>query len=484
MAKYRIETDKGTYDIETADAPAQQQQSASNPLDYRTGNTLVDAPLGVVQGALKGLGQTTYNLASAIHRIPGVGAVADRIDAATGSSAPTQEQAQQMFQPRGVGQGTGKFLEQTAEYALPETKVGAAVKGLGLGARVAAKAALGAGVSGVQSNFDPTSTAVGGVLGGAGEAAGAAYKAVKAATGTKAVTGSNVAAAFKATPTEKLKIITPAIDLLKADGVKVGDTPGEMHEAIKEQISKLSDAYQNLPANVKQRSVPARDVVQVLDKAQQGMYIPGTQQVASGNEAAFRVIQNQIQDVAGTAAQNNGNISVEQLTHLKNVANANTKFGNPDEGIYRQVGNAYRQVVDSVAPELTDLNRKYAVYQQLNQLGEKATGQMRGEAQTGLDALLGKAKAHALGATAGANVGGAIAGPMGAAAGGVLGGIIGPKLGKAAGQALQNAIDAGTFSALKPSQQLAVKVAAKAGRNSDVLRLLGKSVAMEQAAAQ
>lgn len=483
MAKYRIETEKGTYEIETADA-APQTQPQSSPLDYRTGNSLVDAPLGVIQGALKGLGQSTYNLASAAHRIPGVGAVSDRIDAAMGASAPTPEQAQQMFEPRGVGQGTGKFLEQTAEFALPASKVGAAVKGAGLLTRAAAQGVLGAGVSGVQSDFDPTSTAVGGALGAGGELAGAAVRAVKAATGTKAITGANVAAAYKATPTEKLKVITPALDYLKADGVKIGDSPSEMHEAVKGQLQKLSDAYQQLPANIKQRSVPARDVVQALDKAQQGMYIPGTQQVASGHEAAFKVIQNQIKDVAGTAAQNNGNVTVEQLTHLKNVANENTKFGNPDEGIYRKVGDAFRNVVDTVAPELTDLNRKYAVYQQLNHLGEKATGQMRGEAQTGLDALLNKAKAHALGASAGASVGGAIAGPIGAGAGSIIGGMIGPKLGKAAGQALQNAIDNGAFSALKPSQQLAVKVAAKAGRNSDVLRLLGKSVTLEEATAQ
>jgi hypothetical protein len=176
---------------------------------------------------------------------------------------------------------------------------------------------------------------------------------------------------------------------------------------------------------------------------------------------------------------------VEQLTHLKNVANENTKFGNPDEGIYRKIGDAYRSVVDSVAPpELRELNRKWATYQQLHQLGEKATGQMRGEAQTGLDALLNRAKQHALGASAGASIGGAVAGPIGAGAGSIIGGIIGPKLGKAAGQALQNAIDSGAFQSLKPSQQLAVKVAAKAGRNSDVLRLLGKSVAIEEATAQ
>src|SRR4051812_19385191 len=115
MPTYEITTDKGTYRIETADASEKPKQAAS-PLDYRTGNDLVDAPLGVVQGALKGLGQTTYNIASAVHRIPGVGAAADRIDAAMGMQAPTQEQAQQMFEPRGVGQGTGKFLEQTAEF--------------------------------------------------------------------------------------------------------------------------------------------------------------------------------------------------------------------------------------------------------------------------------------------------------------------------------------------------------------------------------
>jgi hypothetical protein len=482
MPTYEVTTDKGTYRIETEDAPAKQ---ASDPLDYRTGNSLVDAPLGVVQGVLKGLGQSSYNIANAIHNTP-VGPVADRIGAMLGDKGqtPTPEQAQQMFEPRGIGQGTGKFLEQTAEFTAPAAKAGLAAKGLGLLGRAAAQGAVGAGASAVQSNFDPTSTAIGGALGAGGEVIGAGVKAVKALTGTKAITGANVASAFKATPTEKLKVITPALDYLKADGVKVGDSPGEMHQAIKDQLQKLSGDYQKLPANVKQRTVSATDVANSLANAQSGMYIPGTNQVASGNEQAYNVLKRQIQDVTAAATQNNGKITVEQLTHLKNVANANTKFGNPDEGIYRQVGNAYRQVVDSVAPELTDLNKKWAVYQNLNQLGEKATAQMRGEAQTGLDALLSRAKGHAIGASAGASLGGMVAGPIGAGAGSIIGGIAGPKLGKAAAQALQNAVDNGALQSLKPSQRVALKAAAAAGKNADVLRLLGKSAVQEELVSQ
>lgn len=483
MATYEITTEKGTYRIETADASEKPKQAAS-PLDYRTGNDLVDAPLGVVQGALKGLGQTTYNIASAVHRIPGVGAAADKIDAAMGMQAPTQEQAQQMFEPRGVGQGTGKFLEQTAEFMVPAAKVGTAVKGAGMLARAAAQGALGAGVSGAQSNFDPTSTAVGGALGAGGEVIGAGVRALKAATGTKAITGANVSSVLKATPTEKLKVITPALDMLKADGIKIGNNPEEMHQVIKDQIVKLGDEYQKLPANIKQRSVPARDVVQALSDAQKGMYIPGTQTVASGNKAAYNVIQEQIKDVAEAATANNGNISVEQLTHLKNVANENTHFGSADQGIYRKVGDAYRQVADTVAPELTELNKKYQKYQDLRALASKAVGQMRGESETGLTSLLAKGVHHATGGEVGSAIGAATGIPGASTVGRILGTTYGPKLGASAKQALQNAIDSGAFSALQPSKQIAVKAAAAAGRNSDVIRLLGRSVTMEQAAAQ
>jgi hypothetical protein len=483
MAKYRVETEKGTYEIETADAPA-QAATGSSPLDYRTGNSLVDAPLGVVQGALKGLGQSTYNLASAIHKTP-IGAVADKIEAATGlSPAPSPEQAQQMFEPRGIGQGTGKFLEQTAEFALPASKVGAAVKGAGLITRAAAQGALGAGVSGIQSNFDPTSTAVGGALGAGGELAGAALKGIKSVAGTKALTGKNVADAFKANPSERLKIITPALDLLKADGVKVGDNAAEMHQAVKEQLAKISDAYNQLDPAIKQKSTPAVDVINQLEKAKQGMLIPGTNKVASGAQSQYKVIESQLQDVADAAAANNGKVSVDQLLKLREWANENTNFGAPDEGIYRKVGDAYRQMVNKLAPQLTDLNNKWHTYAELDKLGKKATGQMRDEAE-GIGSKVASAlKAHTAGAAAGGALGYQVAGPVGGAVGSIAGGIIGPKLGKAAGQALQNAIDNGAFQALKPSQQLAVKVAAKAGRNSDVLRLLGKSVTFEEATAQ
>src|SRR3954462_1592555 len=479
MPTYEVTTDKGTYEITTEDAPQKQ----SNALDYRTGHAAIDAPMGLVQGALKGLGQTTYNLASAVHSIPGVGAAADRIDRAMGMSAPTPEQAKEMFTPRGTGQGTGKFLEQTAEFMLPAAKVGTAVKGAGTLARAAAQAGIGAGVSGAQSNFDPTSTAVGAVLGGGGEVAGAGLRLLKGATGTKAVTGANLSNVFKANPTERLKVITPALDMLKADGVRIGKDPAEMHQIIKDQLVKLGDEYQALPQNIKARTVPLGDVEKALQNAQHGMFIPGTKTVASANKTAYTVIENQLKDVAEAAAANNGQVSVEQLTHLKNAANENTHFGAADQGIYRKVGDAYRKVSDAVAPELTDLNRKYAKYQDLRELAAKAVGQMRGEGETGLSSLVSKGVHHALGGEVGAAVGGATGIPGASTVGRLVGTTYGPRLEAAAKQAIQNAIDTGAFNALKPSQQIAVKAAAAAGRNSDVIRLLGKSVAMEQAAA-
>src|SRR5437763_809690 len=134
MAKYRVETSGGTYEIETADAPAQPQQDAfEKAVNYHTGNSLIDAPLGVLQGAAKGAASTGVGIGAIARKVAGLPPLpADTFKADTEAS--------------GIGQGTGKFLEQAAEFAVPGGAVGKATKGLGLLARAGAQAGVAGAV--------------------------------------------------------------------------------------------------------------------------------------------------------------------------------------------------------------------------------------------------------------------------------------------------------------------------------------------------
>jgi hypothetical protein len=123
MATYRVQTEKGTYEIETADAPAKAQPDVfEKAVNYHTGNSLIDAPLGVLQGAAKGAASTGVGIGALARKVAGLPPLpADTYKADTEAS--------------GIGQGTGKFLEQAAEFAIPGSSVGKALKGAGLATR-------------------------------------------------------------------------------------------------------------------------------------------------------------------------------------------------------------------------------------------------------------------------------------------------------------------------------------------------------------
>jgi hypothetical protein len=116
MATYRVQTEKGTYEIETADAPAKAQPDVfEKAVNYHTGNSLIDAPLGVLQGAAKGAASTGV----------GIGALARKVAGLPPLPAETYKAD---TEASGIGQGTGKFLEQAAEFAIPGSSVGKATQ--------------------------------------------------------------------------------------------------------------------------------------------------------------------------------------------------------------------------------------------------------------------------------------------------------------------------------------------------------------------
>jgi hypothetical protein len=457
MATYRVQTEKGTYEIETADAPAKAQPDAfEKAVNYHTGNSLIDAPLGVLQGAAKGAASTGVGIGALARKVAGLPPLpADTYKADTEAS--------------GIGQVTGKFLEQAAEFAIPGSMVGKATKGLGLAARAGAQAATAGAVGAAQSGGDPMATGVSAGLGGAGELAGPALSKAKQLLGNKAPTLQNFAESFgNATPTQKARI-SSALDTLKKDGIKPGADVHEMQDAIKSKLGDLGQAYQNLDPAIQARTMPATDVAARLQQAQQAY----TKRGVITDKAAYNAIQDQIDTIQDIAAQNGGNLQLGDVLHMKQLANGRTNFQSPDadKAIWKQIGDAYRDASDRLAPEVTPLNKDYQKYKDLEQVIDQNIARGKGTTRSGLDALGQHVSARHVGAGVGAMVGGA--------PGAVVGSMLGPKVAKTAQQMLQNAIDNGAFQGLSKGSQALASAAARMGDTKTLVRVLSKGAAQE-----
>lgn len=449
-----------------------------------------NAATDFLAGAGGSLAQHAVNAYDLLRKIPG----AERIlpDSASFHKAIADAT------PESTPAHVGKFLENVAEFAVPGGKASELTKGASLLPRAAAQAAVGAGVSGVQTGGDTGAMATGAVAGAGGEVLGDVVKgAAGAFLAGKSPTLQNFADSFgNATPTQKARI-SSALDTLKADGVKPADSLAEMHESIKGKLADLGKEYQSLDPAIKARPVPPADVVQHLQDLQKQY----TRRGIVTDPEAYRTIDREIQKVQDIATQNGGApapkpsglvnpsgslipstgqaqpgaLTVDDLVHLKVGANGKTNFTSPDadKSLWRGIGDAYRSAADAVAPETTALNRSYQKYKDLEQIADQNVARGKGDTQSGLSALLQKGTQTAVGTGAGAAVGHATGIPGAAELGGIIGATIGPKISKATIQALRNAADSGAFKALSPAKQLAIKTMAAIGDNPGILKTLG-----------
>lgn len=455
---------KGAYSA--ADLAPAEQDALEKALNYHTGNTAVDLPMGLVQGAAKGLISTGVAGGSVIRR-------------ALGMPQLDPHDVELVTKPSGIGQGTGKFVEQAAEFAVPAGEAAKLTKGAGLLVRAGTQAGVGGAVAGLQSGGDPTATAVGAGLGGAGEVAGAATKGAKALLAAKAPTLANFAESFgNATPTQKARI-SKALPTLEKDAIVPPDSVHETQDLIKGKLADLGKAYENLDPAIRARQQPVGYVVDQLRNAQTQF----TRRGVVTDQAGYDALQHQIDTVEKIGATNGGQLELDDLIHLKQLANGKTNFQSADaeKSLWKTIGNAYRGAADTLAPETKDLNHDYARYKDLEQIIDLNIDRGKGTTPGALDQLLDKAGHRGIGATAGVKLGGAVAGPPGAVVGGIVGGIVGPKLAKSVGQALQNAIDSGQFAALPKGKQILLQGAAKVGDNAAVLKLLGTAATEETA---
>jgi hypothetical protein len=386
----------------------------------------------------------------------------------------------------------GQFLEGLTEYMLPAAKaaellpaakaataLSVATPGAPLLARALAQAGVGAGVTAAQTGGDPGSMALGAALGAGGEAAGDIAKGARDLLANRAPTLANFSEAFGgATPTQKARI-TNALGTLAKDGIVPPETVHDTQDIVKGKLADLEDAYRNLDPAIKARTQPAQNVVRRLENLQ-GQFM---RRGVVTDQTAFNTLQNQIDTVKDIAAQNGGRLELDDLVHMKQLANGRTNWQSPlvEQTLWNNIGDAYRGASDALAPEVTPINRDYQIYKDLERIIDQNIARGKGVAPTGLDLLLKQANISNIGTTAGAALGYKLGGPVGAAFGGVAGGTAGAKLGAVAARAIQNAVDSGALARMTPIQRNLLQTMARIGDNAAVLKLLGVSATEESA---
>lgn len=128
-------------------------------------------------GALKGGGETAINLGAMLHKVPGVSALVDKLYGQEGLSVGSFDAAKQAYtQPTNAAQSIGKGAEQVAELFGAGGVVNTATRGLGLGARVLAEGAAGAGMNAAQGQ----NATAGGVVGASVPVVGAGLRSARA----------------------------------------------------------------------------------------------------------------------------------------------------------------------------------------------------------------------------------------------------------------------------------------------------------------
>src|SRR3982750_647944 len=467
MAKYRVETDQGTFEVETEESAA-KPDAFQQAVSYKTGNAMVDAPLGLLQGAAKNTASTGV----------GIGALYRK---ATGQAPLPPETFQADTEKHGVAENVGGFLEGAAEFAIPGGAAARATKGLGWGARMLTQGATAGAVGAAQSGGELAPTATSAVLGGAGPALGAAAGGLKQLIAKRAPTLENFAQSFAATPKQTQKI-SRALEALQADGIQPGANIHEMQGAIEGRLSKLGDEYEALKASGAGKTLSdAQNVLKGLDDYAQSLKTDGV--LLSGNKAKYQLVREQMRDVKRLASQNGGQVSFDQLKELRNIVNEKTGFASADweKGLYGKLGNIYRSQMDQAVPGTKELNRSWAKYSDLHEEISKNIAQNKGQGTSALGKMFEASEMKHSGAVMGGRLGAAIGGAPGAFVGSMAGRMLLPKAAGAAGRMLESAMNTGTFQKLSPATQRVAAMAAQMGDTKALLRILGTGTVQESA---
>jgi hypothetical protein len=443
------------------------QDAFQQAVNYKTG-TVLDAPLGLVQGVAKGAASTGVGIGSLFRKAAGMAPLpADTFQADT--------------EAHGAAENIGKFVEQGAEFAIPGSGVAKATKGAGLLLRAGTQAATAGGIGAAQSGGQLAPTLTSAVLGGVGPLAGAGAKGIAQLAAKRAPTLANYAESFAATPKQTQKL-NSALDLLKQDGIQPGANIHEMQGAIENRLSTLGKQYEALKASgAGSTPTDAQGVLQGLEDYAKSLKTDGV--LLSGNKAKYSLVREQMRDVKRLAEQNNGQLTFDQLKELRNIVNEKTGFASADweKGLYGKLGNIYRSHMDQAVPGTAELNRSWAKYSDLAGEIEKNIAQNKGQGTSALGKMFEASEMKHTGAVIGGTLGAAVGGAPGAFVGSMAGRMILPKAAGTAGRMLENAVDAGAFQKLSPATQRVAAMAARMGDTKALARLLGTGTVQESA---
>lgn len=177
------------------------------PYGWREQMPLASAAVDALQGARAGLLRTAFKGGDLIRRGLGMERVID-----------TPEAQAAMTPPQSLAGKVGFYGEQIGEFAVPLSKVTAAVKGAPMAARMLAEGAAAAGVGAVQSGGDPNAAIVAGTLGAMAPSVGAVVRTggrvlQRAAAGAKesGVGGALASAVRTVAPAEPKAMMVQAL---------------------------------------------------------------------------------------------------------------------------------------------------------------------------------------------------------------------------------------------------------------------------------
>lgn len=305
------------------------------------------------------------------------------------------EVKQAMKAPESFMGGAGKFLEQTAELAVPLTKISKATAGMSLLKRALAEGAGSAGVAAVQSGGDPAHVGIAGTLGAAAPAVSAVAK--------PAVAGLS----------ERLyqSALKPTWQMFKDEGqelirygLKLGIPVNQNGLArVNERIVDLGHEIEQgiIKHSAQGRTVDSSKVLSAMDELEHFYRNTATPKEALDRLAAIRkeFVQFHGQQIPIGKAQQ---LKVNTYRELK------TAYGEMKaakiEGL-KQVTRGLKEEIEQVFPEISGLNAEQSKALGLEQSLERALWRIENHQMLGL------------GSPAAAAAGGAMMGKTGAAMG-------------------------------------------------------------------
>jgi len=339
----------------------------------------LNLPLGILQGAIKGGIGTVNTLGDALGKVPGLKQLNQGYWSLMGRQAPNQQQEEQQTTPIGVGQGTGKFLEQAAELAVPAGLVGDATKGAGLLARLGAQAATGAGISAIQSKGDPVQTILGGVAGGASELAAPAVNALgKVLSNTLGLsTGAGKATIERAFNNPDSSELIKGLRGKASGGYDINDIVNNIQKSVSDFSDNAKLEYQNkLNSLVKSGNVPNWNGQAIANNVKTslnneignfaGQILPNGDLDLSHVAVEDRPKIQSLYDEVSKWGNNPRDLTPEGLDNLKkNIIGPNSISGGKFGALATRVNNVLKDGLETSIPGYEDMTKNYAQAQDL-----------------------------------------------------------------------------------------------------------------------